>query len=444
LTGEQPARGELAAHVRLAIPMVVQQLGFHLMGTVDTALLGHHSATALAAAGVGNNVLFAITAIGWGTVMGLDTVLPQALGAGQRDRARRSLAAGLRLAIYAGLACMVLAQGTPLVLSVLGVDRDVAREAKLYVDVRSLGIVPFLLSVALRSYFSAHHVTRPLVWAMVAGNIANAGLDLVLIYGLGPIPALGVAGAALATVAVQIAVVAFYFAGVRALDGGQPRPASTRTDVLEILRYGLPIGGHLCAEIGIFALASVLAGRLGRIPAASHAIALSLASFTFSVAVGIGISTSVRVGHAIGAGDRALARRRGVLGLWLGLGAMSLPGALFLIAPAALSALFTDHAPVIAAAIPLLQIAALFQLSDGAQAIAAGALRGIGDTRATFVGNLIGHYGVGLAVSLSLGFGAGLGTPGLWWGLSVGLTVTAIYLIRRFLVHTRASGVARA
>jgi multidrug resistance protein, MATE family len=440
LTGE-PApivRGELAAQIRLAIPLAAQQLGFHLMGTVDAAMLGRHSATALAAAGVGNNVLFAITAVGWGIVMGLDTVLPQALGAGDRDKARRSLGAGLRLAIYVGLACMLMVQSTPLILGLAGVDPDVAREAKVYVDMRALGIVPFLLSIALRSYFAAHGITGPLVAAMVVGNIANALLDLVLIYGLGPIPALGVAGAALATVAVQVAIVSIYFAGVRAIDDHEPRPRSTRADITEILRYGLPIGGHLFAEIGIFGVATVMAAHMGKIPAASHAIALSLASFTFSVAVGIGASTSVRVGHAIGAGDRALARHRGGLGLLLGLAAMSLSAALFVIAPRELATLFTDDAAVIAAAIPLLQIAALFQLSDGAQAIAAGALRGIGDTRATFVGNVLGHYGVGLAISLSLGFGAGMGAPGLWWGLSAGLTATAIYLVLRFRAHTRA------
>jgi len=295
--------------------------------------------------------------------------------------------------------------------------------------------VPFLASLALRSYLAAHNVTRPLLVAVIAGNVANAALDLVLIYGAGPIPALGVGGAAFATVSVQLAIVAIYFAGVRTVDS-TPRPPSSRADLTSILRYGLPVGGHMFAEVGIFGIATVLAAHMGKIPAAAHSIALNLASFTFSVAVGIGAATSVRVGHAIGAGDRGLARRRGALGLVLGLGAMSCFAAVFIIAPRALASLFTDEAAVIAATIPLLQIAALFQLSDGTQAIAAGALRGIGDTRATFVGNVIGHYGIGLAISLTLAFGVGLGAPGLWWGLSAGLTATAIYLVRRFWVRT--------
>jgi MATE family multidrug resistance protein len=406
------------------------------MGTVDAALLGRYNDSALAAAGVGNNLLFAITSVGFGVVMGLDTVVPQAIGAGRRDDARRALGAGLRLAILIGLACTLVVLTTPAILALAGVPADVADDARVYIDLRAIGIVPFLLSIALRSYLAAHNITRPLIAAMVAGNLANALLDLLLIYGAGPVPALGVAGAAIATVSVQLAIVAIYFAGVRAIDSDTPWPASTRADLSRILRYGLPIGGHLFAEIGIFGLATVLAAHMGKLPAAAHSIALNLASFTFSVAVGIGAATSVRVGHAIGAGDRALARRRGVLGLELGLATMACFATMFVAVPAALAGLFTDQPAVIAATIPLLQIAALFQLSDGTQAIAAGALRGIGDNRATFVGNLIGHYGVGLAISLALAFGAGMGAPGLWWGLSAGLTVTAIYLVLRFRTQT--------
>jgi MATE family multidrug resistance protein len=428
---------ELSAQIRLAIPLAAQQLGFQLMGTVDAALLGRYDDSALAAAGVGNSVLFAVCSVGLGIVMGLDTVLPQAIGAQRRDAARRSLAAGLRLAMLVGLGCTLVVLAAPALLAVADVPDDVVRDARLYIDVRAIGIVPFLLSIAFRSYLAAHHITRPLIVAVVIGNVVNAGLDVVLIFGAGPIPPLGVAGAAIATVSVQIALVAIYRASARAIASDGPPPASTRADVVKILRYGAPIGGHMFAEIGVFALATVLAAHLGTVPAAAHSIALGLASFTFSVAVGVGSATSVRVGHAIGAGDRRLARDRGLLGLRLGLGVMAVFAAAFLVAPRALAGLFTDSAAVITQALPLLQIAALFQLSDGTQAIAAGALRGIGNTRATFVGNVLGHYGVGLAISLALAFGAGLGAPGLWWGLSAGLTATAVYLVQRFLAGTR-------
>jgi MATE family multidrug resistance protein len=437
-------RSELSAQLRLAAPLAAQQIGFQMMGLVDAAMLGRLDDTALAAAGVGNTLLFGISSLGIGIVMGLDTVLPQALGAGRPDDARRSLGGGLRLAMLTGLACTLILLATPALLSVAGVPDDVASDARVYVDLRAIGVVPLLVSIALRSYLAAHNVTRPLIIATVAGNLANAALDLVLIYGLGPIPAMGVAGAAIATVGVQLALIAVYAAGIRRIDGHAPRPTSTRADLAEIVRYGLPISGQLFAEIGIFGVATILAAHLGKLPAAAHSIALNLASFTFSVAVGVGSATSVRVGHAIGAGDRGLARHRGMIGLGMGLAIMTVFAAIFVVLPGPLAALFTDQATVVAATIPLLQIAALFQLSDGAQAIAAGALRGIGDTRATFVGNVVGHYGVGLAISLALAFGAGMGAPGLWWGLSVGLTATATYLVLRFRTHTRIPGLPRA
>jgi multidrug resistance protein, MATE family len=206
---------------------------------------------------------------------------------------------------------------------------------------------------------------------------------------------------------------------------------------------GTPIGLQLLAEVGVFALSGILAARIGADAAAAHSVAIQLASFTFSIAVGIGTATAVRVGRAVGAGDTPGARRAGVIGLGLGGGVMATTALIFLVTPRPLAALFTDDATVIAAAIPLLQIAALFQLSDGAQAVLAGALRGAGDTRWPFYANIIGHYGLGLGVSIVLGFQLGLGTRGLWWGLSAGLILTSVILIARFRRVT-SSAIARA
>ena len=432
------SRGELAQQLRLAIPLAAQQLGAQLMGGVDAALLGRYSRTALAAASVGNNLLFAITATGMGIILGLDSVIPRAVGARREDDARRYLDAGLRLALIVGVIGTLVAVAAPLVLELADVDAAVAAEARRYVWVRALGVVPLLLGVAYRSYLAAHGVTRPLVISVIAGNVVNAALDIPLIFGVDALglPPLGTIGAALATLTVQVVICAIYAASARRLGGG-PRPRATRAQLAEVARYGAPIGGQLFAEVSIFGVATVLAAHLGPGPAAAHAIALNIASFTFSVAVGIGSATSVRVGLAVGAGDTPLARRRGLAGVALGLAVMACCAAAFVAVPGPLAGAFTDDAAVVAAAMPLLQIAALFQLSDGVQAIAAGALRGIGRTRATLVGNVLGHYAVGLPISLALTFGAALGAPGLWWGLSAGLTVTAAYLLARFLAATR-------
>jgi MATE family multidrug resistance protein len=280
-----------------------------------------------------------------------------------------------------------------------------------------------------------------MIFAVTAGNVVNAMLDLVLIFGVSAIglPALGVLGAATATTIVQLLILAIYALGVRALDQGAPRPKSTAADLVAIARYGGPVGGQIFAEVGIFGVATVIAAHLGKIPAAAHSIALNISSLTFSFAVGVASATSVRVGLAVGAGDLATARRRGLMGVWLGLGVMACFAATFVLAPAAIASAFTDRPEVIVATVPLLQIAAVFQLSDGTQSVGAGALRGLGKTGATLWGNLVGHYLVGLPISLGLGFAAGMGIAGVWWGLSAGLAVTAIYLVWTFLRSTSRS-----
>lgn len=419
---------------KLAAPLALQQAGHHLMGLVDSAMLGRWSDAALAGAGVGNNLYFGLTCIGIGTVMGMDSIVPQALGAGRRDDARRAVGAGVRLAILVGLITTLLAFATPLLLIAADVDNDVVFEARAFIYMRALGVVPFLISVALRTYLTGQSQTRPLLLAVVLGNIANAGLDVVLIFWAG----LGAIGAALATTLVQTLMLGVYFASVRAIERDDgPRPRSTRADMVAIARYGLPVGGQLFAEVGIFALATVLAAHIGTTAAGGHTIALSIASLTFSFALGIASAASVRVGLAVGAGDIVLARRRGVLAFRLGLVVMGCFAALFLVLPSVLARLFTSDVTVVAATVPLLQIAALFQLSDGAQAIGAGALRGLGETRATFVANLIGHYAIGLPLVIGLAFWADLGAPGLWMGLSVGLTATALFLVARFFRSAR-------
>jgi MATE family multidrug resistance protein len=434
-------RSEAGAMLWLAAPLMAQQAGHNLMGVVDAAMLGRYSDSALAAAGVGNNVYFAVSCVGMGIVMGMDTVVPQALGAGRVDDARRAVGAGVRLAILVGLIATLLVFASPILLVLADVDPDVLHEARPFLYLRALGVVPFLIMIALRSYLAAHGKTRPMIVAMVIGNIANALLDLVLIYGVPAlhIPAFGVIGAAAATSLVAILTTVVYALGVRELDRGIERPRSTTSDLLAIARYGGPVGGQLLAEVGVFGIATVLAAHIGKIPAGAHSIALNLSSLTFSFSVGIASAASVRVGHAVGSGDLALARRRGLIGIALGLVVMACFAATFLAIPRTLASGFSDDTSVIVATIPLLQIAALFQLSDGTQAIAAGALRGRGDTRATLWGNLLGHYVVGLPIVLGLGFGAGLGAPGLWWGLSVGLTATALFLVVRFIRSTSRS-----
>ncbi len=433
---------DLKATFSLAVPLCVAHLGHQLMGLVDAALLGHYSEAALAGSGIANSLFWAVTVLGTGIVMGLDTLIPQALGAGEPAVARRLFWRGVRLGCVVGVPLMAIAAATPAVLPLLKVDPEVAAQARTYLAYRIPAIVPLLLFAAQRSYLQAIHTTRPLVITMVVGNLANAGVAALLIFGdpgltsiglpaIG-LPPMGVAGAAIATTSVSLLSAMICALAIRAIDrpaGSEQRRAG---DMRAIFRLGLPVGLHLLAEVGVFSLAALMAGRLGKTPSAAHQIAVMLASLSFALALGVGAATSVRVGKAIGARDPAGTRRAGSAGFILAASFMGTCGIVFISIPDVLAGLFTRERHIVDAAVPLLRIAALFQLSDAIQACAAGALRGAGDTRSTFLGNLIGHYAIGLPVSIALGFPLGLGAPGIWWGLSAGLTAVAIGLTTRF------------
>lgn len=438
-------RAELGHQLRLATPLAAQQVGLVMMSLVDTAILGRYHPDALAGAGIGNGLVFALTCIGLGVVLGLDPLIAQALGAKEHGRTPALLRDGIGVAVRAGAVITLGLCAMPLVLGLADVEPAVASEAEVYVYARALGTVPFLGQIALRSFLQAHGRTTPLIVAVVVGNVVNFALDWALIFGVPAlgIPALGSIGAAIATSAVIVGTAAYYARCAaqvtRALSASSSAPKPAAPD---IMRIGVPIGLQLFAEVAAFVLVGVLAGRLGGTPAAAHQVALQLASVPFSITIGIGAAAAVRVGLAVGGGDHAGARRAGLVSLGLGAAVMSTSAAIFVLAARPLAGLFTNGAAVIAAAIPLVQIAAVFQLSDGAQAVAAGALRGAGDTRAAFVANVLGHYLVGMPVALVLAFGFDRGAPGLWWGLSAGLTGTAAALIARFVWLT-ARPVAR-
>lgn len=444
---------ELAA---LAVPLSLAQLGMQLMTVVDTAMLGRYSEASLAGAGLAGTILFAITVLGMGTIMGLDTLAPQALGAGDPARARALFGSGWRLALLLSVPVSLLIAAVALVLPATAVEHGVAEKASIYLLGRLPGIAPMLVAVAMRCYLQAHHITRPMVLAVVVANALNLVADAVLIFGDAALtrvglpavglPALGVVGAALATSATSTVSMVIYGLAVRRLhrgaagagaDAGTRDRRGTAGLTRSIIKLGGPVGLQLVAEVGIFALTGFLAGTMGRLPAAAHQIALTLASFSFSAALGIGAATSVQVGRAVGAGNTAAARQSGALGMATAAAIMGTMGLCFLVFPRELASLFTGDPVIKSAAVPLLRIAAVFQLSDAVQAVSAGALRGAGDTRFTSIANVFGHYAVGVPVAALLGFAAHLGAAGLWWGLSAGLTTVAVGQSIRFGRLTR-------
>ena len=445
---------ELRAQLRLAAPLAIGQMGHHLMSVVDTAMLGRFSDEALAGAGIANSLMWTFTLLGMGIVIGMDALVPQAVGAGEHRRARALLRAGVRTAVLVGAPLTIMALSSLPLMNAFGVQAPARHEAALYIYGRLPAIIPFLIFVAARSYLQAYSVTRPLVIAVLVANLVNVAANGVLIFGddalvavglpaLG-LPALGALGAAISTSAVTVVSMLICVIPARNLsrkhrsrpadDGtetGSDAPESDRESGPEsdralsgaIIRVGWPVGMALFAELGIFALVAILAGRLGTVPAAAHQLALTVVSFTFNAIIGIGAATSVRVGLAVGAGDHRAARSAGLVGLGLGSALMSAPMVAFLTVPDSLIWLMTDQPAVAKAAVPLFYVAGFFQLADGIQCIGAGALRGAGDTRSPMWAHIVGHYAIGLTVAITCAFVLHQGATGLWWGLAAGADV---------------------
>jgi len=428
---------------RLAAPLAAAQAGTNLMGLVDVAVLGHVGARELAGSGLANAVYFACSTMGMGMVMGVDPLISQALGAGDRVRARHLLWQGLWLSLCVAAVLTVVMLAGAALLPDLGPDPELITPARTFLLVRILSLVPHMAFFAFRSYLQSQRNTRPLLTAMIAANVANFLLDLLLVFGgsrlpdwTGPlqnVPAFGVAGAAMATVFCTILQLVIVCRAAFAIQ--VPEAVSRRWDRPQIsraARIGLPLSLQMGAEVGIFALVAMLASRLGTLHLAAHQTVIGVASFTFTVSLGIAAAGSVRVGLGVGARDPQATRMAGHVTFVAGVLVMGTSGLAFALFPRAIARLVTNQEQVVAAALPLMLVAALFQLSDGVQAVGAGVLRGAGDTKWAFYANLLGHWAIGLPTALILGFAMKLGIVGLWWGLCAGLTVVAVLLFLRF------------
>jgi MATE family multidrug resistance protein len=430
-----PTRDELRALLALAVPVVGIQVGMMLMGVVDTVMVGHLSAEALAAVALGNLYFFGVAIFGMGVLLALDPIVAQAVGAQDEPAVARGVQRGLLIAGVLSLFAMSLMLPVSPVLTWLRQPDEVVPLAAVYVHLSIPGVLPFLAFGVFQQTLQAMGRVRPIVLTIIAANLLNAGLNWVLIFGHFGAPALGVAGAAWATTISRWGM-ALMLAGL-----GWPvlRPYLTpfRPEVLHptplgrMIRLGLPIGGQRQLEYTAFGLTGVLIGMLGVDPLAGHQVALNLASLTYMVPLGVSAATAVLVGREVGRDHPHGARRSARAGLVVGASFMLMTGTLFLVAPRWLASLYTSSDAVLVIAAALLPLAGVFQVFDGIQVVAGGILRGLGDTRWPMLINLIGFWAVGIPTGILLGFQGGMGAQGLWWGLVFGLAAVAVILLIR-------------
>ncbi len=437
-------RAEFWPTLRLAGPVILAEVGWIAMAVVDTLIVGPLGAEAIGAVGLGSNLFFAVAIFGLGMLLGLDTLVAQSFGAGKPDDARRWLGQGLFLALFLTAPLTALVWWVAGRLDLAGLDPAILPLVAPYLRATSWSLGPLLIFSAFRRYFQATGRVGVIVFALASANLVNVAANWVLVFGHGGVPALGVAGSGWATTASRVYMmlvlaVAAWWLDRRGLHDGERRtigPDLAR--IRRLLALGLPAAGHVTLEVGVFALATALAGQIDPVSLAAHNIVLNVACVTFMVPLGLSSAGAVRVGQAIGRGAPADAARAGWAAIALGAGFMATSGLTFWLIPRAIVTLFSTETGVVATGLVLLQVAAGFQLFDGLQGVTTGALRGAGDTRTSMVAMLSAHWFLGLPVGYVLAFPAGLGVLGLWIGLSLGLIAAGLILIRAWTLKARS------
>jgi MATE family multidrug resistance protein len=419
----------------LALPVVMAELGWMSMGLVDTLMVGRLGPEAIGAVGIGTSLFMGVCIFAMGLLLGLDTLVSHAFGAGRLDDCHRWLVHGVVLSLLLSAPITLIVLALSAALAGWGLHPDVLRLTQPYLNVLAWSIPPLLLYAAFRRYLQGMGVVRPVMVALVLANVLNAVVNWILIFGHWGAPAMGVRGSAWATVVARIVMAGVLLGVILYREQGR-RPGLFETSLrIELSRMrrlvmlGLPAAGQVTLEVGVFAAATALAGRLPPASLAAHQIAVNIAAFTFMVPLGIGSAGAVRVGHAVGRRDRSGAARSGWTALLFGTVFMSSTAAAFVLMPRTLISAFTTDPTVVGIGISLLYVGAVFQLFDGLQGVATGVLRGVGDTRSPMLWNLAGHWFIGLPLGYSLCFVVGLGVVGLWWGLSTGLTICGVALL---------------
>ncbi len=424
--------------VTLAVPVVLSELGWMAMGVVDTIMVGRLGPASIGAVALGNAICYTPSIFGVGLMLGLDTLVSQAYGRKDHDECHRWLAQGVYLACIAAVPIMLGIWLASFFIGRVGIAAEVAGPASEYLRLLNWGTLPLLLYGATRRYLQGVGQVRVITVTYVLANLVNWFGNWVLIYGKLGFPALGVNGSAISTALSRVIMATALLGFAWRYERGRGHPlfhhwaAPQAARLKRLLQLGAPAAGQILLEVGAWNLATLSAGYLTPVALATHQIVLNYASVTYMVPLGISAAAAVSVGHAVGAGDAARARRAGWMALGLGTSFMLLAALMFLLWPRPLIELFSRDPRVLAVGPGLLGIVAAFEIFDGIQTVSTGALRGLGETLAPMWANLVGYWVLGLPLGFFLCFGLGWGIYGLWIGLTLALIVIALALILRW------------
>ena len=430
-------RRELRPTLRLALPLILAEVGWMSMMIVDTMMVGRlpYSAEAIGAVSISSSLFIVFAFFGEGILIGLDTLVSQAFGAGHREDCHRSLINGIYLSFAIAPFLAIPVWILPHYFEAFGVTRPVAVLAAPYMRTLSAGLLPLLLFFAVRRTLQGMNMVRPIAFALISANLVNLAGNYILIFGKLGFRAWGVTGSGIATcisraylALVLVAYLLWYDARHKTELLSTPvKPDLTR--IRELITLGFPAALQLTAEVAVFALVATLIARLGAVAQAGHQIALNTVAFTYMVPLGLSSATAVRVGQAVGRRSSTDARNAGNTAILLGASFMGMMSVVLLVFPRYIARFYTADEVVIRSAITLLAAGAAFQLFDGIQTVATGALRGTGDTRTPMVCHFTAYWLIGLPLGAWLCFRRHWGALGLWIGLSLSLILIGMLLL---------------
>lgn len=430
-------RSELRPTLHLALPLVLAEIGWMSMVIVDTMMVGRlpYSAEAIGAVSISSSLFIVFAFFGEGILVGLDTLVSQSFGAGHREDCHTSLVNGIYLSFAISPFLAIPVWILPNYFERFGVTHLVAVLAAPYIRTLSAGLVPLLLYFAVRRTLQGMNMVRPIAFALVTANLVNLLGNCLLIFGKLGFPAYGVTGSGIATCISRgylalILVVYLLWYDARHKTELLSTPLQPNLDrIRQLIALGVPAAIQQTAEIAVFALVATLIARLGAVAQAGHQIALNTVAFTYMVPLGLSSAAAVRVSQALGRRDPVAARNAGNTSIFLGASFMSTMSVVLLVFPHIIARIYTSDETVIRSATILLMAGAAFQLFDGIQAVATGALRGTGDTRTPMLCHFSAYWLIGLPLGAYLCFRQHWGALGLWIGLSLSLILIGILLL---------------
>ena len=434
----QPIKEHIKNTLSLAYPVMIGQLGFMMMGVMDSIMVGRIGATPLAAASLGNSLTLLIFIVGLGTSFAVTPLVAIAVGAKKYHDCgiyfRQSLIVNLSFSIILAAVTFLCAD----LIIYFNQPPDVVVQASSYTKILGLSVIPTLFFHTYKQFIEGLSIMRPAMIVTLAANIINFIGNWIFIYGKLGFPAYGLDGAGWATFSSRVFMALVLMIYVMKTDYFKQFDVSLHFKninmpvIKKILSIGLPSGFQYFFEVGAFSFAVVMVGWLGTRPLAAHQIAINLASISFMAVLGISAAGGIRVGNAVGQKSITETRRAGFTAIFLGAAVMTASGIIFIIFRRFLPSLYIDDKTVISIASSLLIIAALFQISDGTQAVGIGILRGLTDVKVPTLITFTAYWIIGLPVAYLLGFIFHFGVQGVWVGLLTGLTASAVMLFLRF------------